>query len=217
MKKSKIKMLTAAACLALVGTASAAWVYAGTATASANIGVKVAAYASAGTITVNNADNVCVYLDNGSVSYKLADESKTFSAKYNEPTDVTDKSGKSVNRYFTVVISKALADYVTFKDVNYATTSGDGSVHYDLSKVVAGGGSTLNWTDNGDLLDELPALAWKENKCPDDENGYIELINSLCGENTVTSLDETNKNSEWNVTEKNSECYVSIQLYAAVN
>ena len=70
MKKSKIKMLTASACLALIGTASAAWVYAGTATESANIGVKVASYASAGTITVTGADNLYLYLDKGSVSFK---------------------------------------------------------------------------------------------------------------------------------------------------
>ena len=53
MKNSKIKLLTATACLALVGTASAAWVYSGTATESANIGVKVASYADAGSIDVS--------------------------------------------------------------------------------------------------------------------------------------------------------------------
>ncbi len=207
-------MLTAAACLALVGTASAAWVYAGTATASANVGVKVAAYASAGTITVNNANNVYVYLDNGKVSYKLADEFKVFSATYVKPTDV-DTSSKTVTKYFTVAISKVLAQYVTFENTSKAKEAGDGSVYYELTQ-----DDVLTWTDGDNLLEVLPNLAWVSEKCPTGttaESDYISLINALCGDGTLTSLDDTNKNTEWNVTEKNPECYVSIQLFARVN
>ncbi len=109
MKKSKIKMLAASACLALIGTASAAWVYAGTATASANIGVKVASYASAGTITVNNADNVRVYLDKDSVSFKLIDETKPFSVEYTKPAGF-EETNKTVTLTYYIFINNGKSD-----------------------------------------------------------------------------------------------------------
>ena len=106
MKKSKIKMLTAAACLALVGTASAAWVYAGTATESANIGVKVAAYASAGKITVEGADNYYLYLDKGSVAFKQKVEGTDLIATHDTSEfDATTTSAKTTTLTYTITLT----------------------------------------------------------------------------------------------------------------
>ena len=203
MKKSKIKMLTAAACLALVGTASAAWVYAGTATASANIGVKVAAYASAGEITINNASNVYLYLDNGSVSFKKVDSSLPLSATHTAPNGLSLDSGKKVEYKFQVSIKKALAEYVTFDtskvDVDTplpgyteVVTSWDQTLTFDNT-----------WTsgDANDMFDKLPTFKWKTveggtdtvDSTLTDEEAYKTFIAGLTG----TDLDENwNSNEE---------------------
>ncbi len=95
MRNSKIKLLTGAACLALVGTASAAWVYAGSATESANIGVKIASYASAGTITLSDTSDIKIVLDKDSVYY--LDGKNEVTATYAPPTNLSVPTGKKNN------------------------------------------------------------------------------------------------------------------------
>ena len=200
MKKSKIKLLTATACLALVGTASAAWVYAGTATASANIGVKVASYASAGTITINNADNVYLCLDNGSVSFKKVDSSLPLSATYTAPNGLSLDSGKKVEYKFQVSIKASLANYVSFD-----TTAVDVEtplVGYTEVNTSWEQSSTFDntWTSNTDMFDKLPTFKWNTIESSTDtvdttltdEDKYKEFIKALTG---------TELGSDWNNTE----------------
>ena len=155
MKKRKIKFLTTAACLALIGSASAAWVYSGTATASANIGVKVAAYASAGEITVSGADNVYLSLENGSVALKRKDDTKPFSVSYNGPTDTTKYT---ITREWKAYVSTSLEKYITFPAFGDGHDSTFGSMVFKDY-------STL-WTEDTDgkdlfeITDGLPQFMW---------------------------------------------------------
>ena len=201
MKKSKIKLLTATACLALVGTASAAWVYAGTATASANIGVKVASYASAGEITINNADNVYLCLDNGSVSFEKVDSSLPLSATYTAPNGLSLDSGKKVEYKFQVSIKASLANYVRFDtdkvevDTPYPLV-GYTEIHTSMEQ------STFDntWESGTDMFDKLPTFKWNTIESSDDtvdttltdEDKYKEFIKALTG---------TELGSDWNNTE----------------
>ena len=205
MKKTKIKMLTTAACLALIGSASAAWVYSGTATASANIGVKVAAYASAGEITVTGADNLNVYIDKGSITFKQKDESKDLIATYSKPSGFTD-SDKEVTFTYTVSISEALANYVTFATgVNSTTDSNSNLVTSD----------TYEWT-SGEAINNLPGLAYKDSNKSDElatEDNYKEFVAELTGNSTS---DDTwfSQTKEWTASEKSY--YVTINFSAKV-
>ena len=156
MKKSKIKLLTATACLALVGTASAAWVYAGTATASANIGVKVASYASAGTITVSDTSEIKVVLDNKSVYYLDGNDEVT--ATYKKPSGV-DTSGKNVTLSYTISLSDDLKALIGFGDTIGSVVTTD---------------TTGTWTSGVAIT--LPSLAWQTDKCPSDFEGYQGLL-----------------------------------------
>ena len=209
MKKSKIKMLTATACLALVGTATAAWVYAGSTTASANLAVRVASYASAGKITVTGNENIHILIDNGSVTYvKDADYTK-FSASH----DITglDTSGKTVEKKFKVTIQPGLADYIAFKnsEKEAQATNSDGKT-YRYYK------DEISWTDNEDIFNSLPELAWVVDKCPTTDQKYKDLINSV-KEGAITDENWNSvQNQEWNATEMNKDWYVSVTFYANV-
>ena len=210
MKKSKIKLLTATACLALVGTASAAWVYAGTATASANIGVKVASYASAGTITVTGNDKIYILMDKDSVTYVKDSDYTKFSAKHNVPENV-DTSGKSVSKKFKVTIQPGLADYISFKnsEIESIITNDDGST-------IKSTNVEYDWEDDTDIFDSLPELAWVYDKCPTTDTKYIELINTIKSDTITDSNWDSLQNTEWNATELNSNWYVSVTFYAYV-
>ena len=207
MKKSKIKLLTATACLALVGTASAAWVYAGTATASANIGVKVASYASAGTITVTGNDKISVLLDNGTISYVRDSDTDKLYATYSKPVGFEDDNTKTVTKTFQVYISPALVKYVEFKD-------------YDNAKGYVGGWrgyKAQTWEDGEDLFSKLPALVWEDDMCPTTEDGYKNLINTI-KEGTITDSNwDDNQNTMWDATSLNSEYYIKIEFEAVVS
>ena len=163
MKKSKIKLLTATACLALVGTASAAWVYAGTATASANIGVKVASYASAGTITISDTSEIKVVLDNNSVYY--LDDNNEVTATYTAPSGLTlDSSTQELSYGYMITISKDLDDYIQWTDTSTMEGTGaSGEIYY-----------IGTWTSGSAIT--LPALQWRTGKCPTDFDGYKTLL-----------------------------------------
>ncbi len=206
MKKSKIKMLTAAACLALVGTASAAWVYAGTATASANIGVKVASYASAGEITINNATNVYLNLDKGSVSFKKVDSSLPLSATHTAPNGLSLDSGKKVEYKFQVSIKAALANYVTFDtskvDVDTPLPGyTEVTTAWDQTSTTTTFDNTWTSGDANDMFDKLPTFKWKTvegstdtvDSTLTDEEAYKTFIAGLTG----TTLD-----GNWNSNEE---------------
>ena len=148
-------MLTAAACLALVGTASAAWVYAGTATASANIGVKVAAYASAGKITVEGADNYYLYLDKGSVAFKQKVEGTDLIATHDTSEfDTTTTSAKNVTYTYTVTLKGWLAEWVEFAENNSDTWT-----DYDDEMAPSYRTTTDRTWVSGEAI-TLPTLKW---------------------------------------------------------
>ncbi len=205
-------MLTAAACLALVGTASAAWVYAGTATASANVGVKVASYADAGTIEVTGDDNLRVYLDKGSVSIIKEDESIPLKATYTKPDGFDEKT---VTLTYQVVISKFLANYVTFADgVNTITTT-DGTVATDFA---------YTWKSNEEItIDTLPGLAWTSTYSTYKEgiggsnlllvDDYRTVINAITGKGIGDTFDW---NQEWDCVDKISSHYLAINFKAVL-
>ena len=200
MKKSKIKLLTATACLALVGTASAAWVYAGTATASANIGVKVASYASAGEITVNNADNLLVYLDKGSVSFKKVDDTKAFSATYTKPDGFEDKT---VTLTYTVTINSPLSTYINFQTA-YGSTDGN-----NITSTVS------NWTSDADLFENLPTLKWGMD---DNNNTYGNFTSEEEYKTFIKNLNGTGVSEDWlNTDEVSVGELVTITFTATVS
>ena len=226
MKKRKIKFLTTAACLALIGSASAAWVYSGTATASANIGVKVASYASAGSITLSGVDKINVLLDKGSVSYVRDSENDTLTAKHNVPKGF-ESASNTVTKQFSVIISPTLANYVTF-DSTYGnavveltedlTALGDFTIPKGSIYLTVANDDRFFWTDDTDLFSKLPTLAWKENKEPSSENEYKNLINSFKTGTISDSNWDSVKNSDWNVTsDLNSDVYVQLLFIAFVN
>ena len=177
MKKTKIKMLTTAACLALIGSASAAWVYSGTATASANIGVKVAAYASAGTITISDTSKIKIVLDNGSVYYSVDgvnSETATIDVTYEVPTGV-DTTTKTAALTYDMNLSGGLGTYIQFTDSSSVSLSDQ------------------TWV-SGTFT--LPKLSWKTNMCPTNFEGYKSLLADSTGvtESSTAILDAP---SEW--------------------
>ena len=221
MKKTKIKFLTSAACLALIGTASAAWVYAGTATASANIGVKVASYADAGTITVTGATKINILLDNKSVKFVKDSESDVISAKYNKPSNV-DTTGKTVEKTFKVLITPVLYDYIAFgstidadKVENFQTSSGTGTA-LQANGLASSSLVPFAWEDDIDIFENLPSLVWNDGKCPTNETEYKNLINTISA-NTITDENWISvQNQEWNATEMNADWVAYIYFYAKV-
>ena len=209
MKNSKIKLLTATACLALVGTASAAWVYSGTATESANIGVKVASYASAGSITVTGNDKIYILLDKDSVTYVKESDYTTFSAHHNVPS-VADGSGKTVTKGFKLTIQPGLADYIGFKngEIEHTASSDNGTIRYT---------DEITWEDDVDIFDSLPELGWIADKCPTTDTKYKDLINSIKADTITDANWSSVQNNEWNATELNSMWCVTVSFYAYVD
>ena len=221
MKKRKIKFLTTAACLALIGSASAAWVYCGTATASANINVKVAPYASKGTITITGSEKINVLLDKDSVSFVRDSEEDTLTAKHNVPSDaLTDKT---VQKYFKVTIMPALYKYITFTDDVFAIECGlynsenkyietksplDNSITYE--------NCLYKWEDDTDIFSILPGLKWKSDQCPDTDEEYITLINTMIGSDTINDTNwSSKKNTSWTVP-SDSEYYIQLNFYSKI-
>ncbi len=196
MKKSKIKMLTATACLALVGTASAAWVYAGTATASANIGVKVASYASAGEITVKGAENVYVYIDKDEITFKKKDATVDLVATHTAPSGLTLDSTKEVKLTYQVVINSDLANFVKFGDSVTTIDTTDSSFATDW---------TRTWTSGSDIFSSLPTLAYKSDTAKTnmaDETKYKATVGMLLGYGSSTDYSWYDQNTEWTIPSK---------------
>lgn len=202
MKKSKIKLLTATACLALVGTASAAWVYAGSATESANIGVKVASYASAGEITVAGADNYYLFLDYGSVTFKQKEEGTDLVATH----DIGNLTDTGTTYTYTVKLNGILGVSVKFSDstINNDYVLGSESDYSDFYRI----SKAITWTSGQAIT--LPSLEWDtaSNALHSDETWGDTII---CEHDTSSSetryksliqrLNGTGVDSDWNQNE----------------
>ena len=197
MKKSKIKLLSVAACLALVGTASAAWAYAGTASASASIGVKVAAYADAGTITVTGADKISLVLDNNNIHFESSDTTPTLSAVHNVPTSFKNDNTTKVTKTWRVVLKPNFYNQICEFDsttsnlstVSDTTTYGGGKV-----QIVDMG----TWTDNTNLFNSLNALKlnFKSSVSISSFEDYQELLKKVSSD-IVDNADYDDQNKEW--------------------
>ncbi len=217
MKKSKIKMLTAAACLALVGTASAAWVYAGTATESANIGVKVASYASAGKITVTGNDNYYLYLDRGSVKFKQKVEGTNLIATHDTSEfDSTTTSAKTPTLTYTITLTGYLSQIVEFTDCdNEATSDNDGvftrvSDEYTWESGKAIALPNMNWAIHYDTTGDTTYHGKTYDNMYYVEDNYKSLITKLNGTGVGT---DWNKNDEIDVNDQN---LITINFKAVV-
>ena len=195
MKKSKIKLLTATACLALIGTASAAWVYAGTATASANIGVKVASYADAGTITVSGADNMYVYIDNNSITFEKEDTDTSFAATYNKPIQFASASN-NVTLTYQVVISTRLASFVKFATGVETIDTTDGTVATDY---------IYEWKSDEEITN-LPGLTFAsaatQAAIEGSETSYKYFVSELTGNSMSDVSSWYDQNKEYTATDK---------------
>ena len=209
-------MLTASACLALVGTASAAWVYAGTATASANIGVKVASYASAGSITVSGNDNVYLYLDNGSVTWKQKDTSKSLTATHTVD-DALSQDGKTTTLNYTVTLKGTLAEIVKFSDTSVNNNVGTTTI--DGTRTAIRTSNAISWISGTAIT--LPALVWET-----DGEGYIATkgetydtayTDSAKYKHLIESLNGTELGDSWNQNEDiDVGKLVTLNFYANV-
>ena len=192
MKKSKIKLLSIAACLALVGTASAAWAYAGTATQSASIGVKVAAYADAGSITISDTSNIRVVLDKNSIYFTET----SITANYVAPTSVSgvtvnEGTNYTIDRSWYVVISFNLTTYATYSDS--ASTSGvDDDYDEDGTANKKKMGS---WSDG--VAVTLPSLTWQSGMMPENETQYKSLVNKIAPGSITDDNWSTTQSNEW--------------------
>lgn len=209
MKKSKIKLLSIAACLALVGTASAAWAYGGTATKAEDLGVRLAAFADAGTITVTNESKVKVVLDNNKVSYSEGD----IIANYVAPTSIDNltfnPSDYTITRTWQFYISDALSEYIQLENVS------DNVVDVDINddgvqETVKSG----TWEDN--VAVTLPELVWQEGKCPsnEDKSAYLALLDKLAPENGASADWDNAQNESYDATD--SKYYAQIIFKAVV-
>ena len=203
MKNLKIKLLSVAACLALVGTASAAWAYAGTASQSASIGVKVAAYADAGSITVSGADNIKLYLDKGEVKFIKEDSSIPLTATYNGPADIENYT---VTRSWRADISSKLDGYLNFQN-----STGTDSRTYNEFKTLG------TWEDSTDLFSSLPKMCW--NYCDSlsgywgnvmDEDNYKNLIGY-----TGSNWDEDKSKEHYRQSEYEFDVYLTFTVTIA--
>ena len=207
MKNSKIKLLSVAACLALVGTASAAWAYGGTATKSEDLGVRLAAYADAGSITVTNTDNVKIVLDNGKVSYSEGN----IIANYVQPTSVSgltfNTSDYTIKRTYTFYLSDALSEYITYEDASGDAGAKDEDIDGDGEMETT---ITQNWTDN--VAVTLPTLVWQDGKCPstEDKTGYLNLLDKLAP--GATSADDW----DWSTEQNKDHDATSADYYAKI-
>ena len=192
MKKSKIKLLSVAACLALVGTASAAWAYAGTATQSASIGVKVAAYADAGSITVSDTSNIRVVLDKDSIYFT----ENSITANYVAPTSISgvtvnEGTNYNITRSWYVVISFNLTKYATYSD----STNISGVDDEYVSNGTANKKKMGTWSDG--VAVTLPTLTWQSGMMPDSESSYKNLVNTIAPGSITDDNWSTVQSNEW--------------------
>lgn len=118
MKKTKITLLSALACGAVVASGFAAWTFSGDASSEKTLGVEIAGATTSGNVEITAAGTL--QLDQGSITWDGFDVKAT----YTGGSDSTENTDGTVVRSYTVTLDEALDDYIEI-----AT------------------GSTGNWTD----------------------------------------------------------------------
>lgn len=156
LKKSNFKILGIAACLAVIGTAAAAWQFNKSATANKDFELSVQGYDTIGSIQITDAGEECTLkLDSSGVEFINGD----ISADYTGGADaINEVESEAITRTYTIKLSDNLAEYVKFVD----TTQAEGT-----------------WTDGEAIT--LPEMAWVDGKNPKSLTKYNEMKNALTG------------------------------------
>lgn len=188
ISKNGIKVLAATACLAVIGTASAAWSFAKDVAKTDTISTTIEGYSEVGSIEITGCENVKLNLDSdlytttygkgicwkdASASPKEIDfgTASSISADYVEDGD--DVGGKTTMvREYTLTLDDKLFTYVKFSEGSGDTTQNDAVVDGSEGKSVSG-----TWVDN--IKIKLPKLVWKENMCPKTSKQYDTMIGVL--------------------------------------
>lgn len=162
MTKNKIKLLSLFGAIAIIGTASAAWVFTKDAADSYSISTTLEGYSQQGKVTVTDkGSEVKLNLDQGDnssngITWKNGTGSdEGISAKYT--SDATIDESK-IERTWTLTLSSGLLEYVGYPSLTSSYQN-------------------VAWTD--DAIITLPQLVWQSNKKPTDLAAYNAMKDKL--------------------------------------
>ena len=158
MNKKQIKILGILGCLALIGTASAAWNFSQGSEASKKLSLKIEKYTSIGTISVvDGGEAAYLNFDDGSVEWKEAsDIVATYTPMGENSTEV------SPTYTWTIELSTNLATYV-----DVSATSG-------------------TWASGVAIT--LPTITYKEGKNPTTASEYNAMYSALSASSEGVTL-----------------------------
>ena len=155
MKRNKILLLSLAGALAVIGTASATWIFTKSASESYKISTTIEGYSEVGTVSVTDkGSKLELNLDQGDstsngISWKNGSGTdEGISAKYTSTATIDESK---LERTWTLTLSEGLLEYVDYPST---TTS--------YQNVV--------WTDDTNIT--LPQLTWKTDKKPTNLSEY---------------------------------------------
>ena len=133
MNKKQIKLLGVLGCLALVGSASAAWSFNKNSQSAKTIGLQVEGYATVGSVSiVDNEKAAYLDLDDNSVLLKEADDVvATYTASSNQ-------GGKTETLTWTIELSTNLAKYIAVDGVSSGTWTSGSAIKFPDFKYVSG-------------------------------------------------------------------------------
>ena len=185
ISKNGIKILAATACLAVVGTASAAWSFAKDVAKTDTLGTTIEGYSEIGNIEITGCSNVKLNLDsnrsttsNGDgISWRNADgeiaygDASDIAADYKELGD-NQSGATTMIRKYTITLDDKLFEYIKFVAGSGDTTQNDAVVDGSEGKSVSG-----TWVDNTAI--KLPKVAWQEDKCPKTSKQYNTMLTEL--------------------------------------
>ncbi len=106
MKKTKITVLSALACGAIVAGGFAAWTFSGDASSAQTLGVSIATANESGNVAIEAEGTL--QLDQGSITWDSFDVKAT----YTGGSDSTENTDGTVVRTYTVSLDDALDDYI---------------------------------------------------------------------------------------------------------
>ena len=159
MNKKQIKLLGLLGCFALIGSASAAWVFNQDSAAAKSISLKIQGYASVGTVSITD-DGEAAYLDldDGKVALKNANDIKaTYTA------DATSSS-LDLEYKWDITLSTNLAKYIQVSPANGT------------------------WTSGNNVFGTLPVFSYIEGKNPTNLAEYNEMCSLLNSDNEYVTL-----------------------------
>ena len=162
MNKNKVRLISVIAALAVVGTASAAWVFTKNAESTYTISTTLETYSQVGNITVTDKGNpVALDLDQGDgtsngITWKNATGTdEGISAKYTSTATIDESK---LTRTWTLTLSEGLLEYVDYPSSTASYQN-------------------VAWTDDTNIT--LPQLTWKTNKKPTSVSEYNTMNGKL--------------------------------------